>query len=91
MANYTHDAELGRYQVEVSDGLWAMLDYRDDDGCLVISHTFVPPELRGQGCGTILMETVLAAIEAEGRKIRPVCSYAVVYLQRNPQWQHLIT
>lgn len=91
MAIFTHDPLLGRYQVEVEPNYWAHLDYYLNDDVLVITHTFVPDELRGKGCGKILMETVLNDIDSLGKKILPVCSYVKVYLQRHPQWQHLLT
>lgn len=85
-----HDQSKQRYEVEVASGYWAHLDYLEHDGILTITHTFVPDELRGQGCGKILMETVLADIDAHHLTVRPICSYAVVYLQRHTQWQHLL-
>ncbi|MBD1575038.1 MULTISPECIES: GNAT family N-acetyltransferase [Vibrio] len=91
MANFTHDPKVGRYQVEVVSDHWAHLDYHRNQNTLVITHTFVPDELRGQGCGKILMETVLADIDATGHKILPVCPFVEVYIQRHPQWQHLLT
>ncbi|WP_105900943.1 GNAT family N-acetyltransferase [Vibrio gangliei] len=90
MANFKHDSSLCRYEVEVADNFWAHLDYLESNGVLTITHTFVPDELRGQGCGKVLMETVLSDVEAQGKKVRPVCSYAVVYLDRQTQWKHLI-
>lgn len=90
MAVFKHDASQHRYEVEVADNFWAHLDYLEHDDVLTITHTFVPNELRGQGCGKVLMETVLTDIAEQGKKVRPVCSYAVVYLERHSQWQHLV-
>lgn len=85
-----HDMNQKRYWVEVSEKQWAYLDYDLQNDTLWITHTFVPPELRGQGSGKILMERVLTTIEAQGLKVNPICSYAVHYIQRNPKWQHLL-
>ncbi|OEF26287.1 GNAT family N-acetyltransferase [Vibrio rumoiensis] len=90
MTNFKHDEDQGRYQVEVAPNQWAHLDYSAQGEVLAITHTFVPDELRGQGCGKVLMETVLKDMEASGKKVKPICSYAVVYLQRQTQWQHLL-
>ncbi|MFH0257239.1 GNAT family N-acetyltransferase [Vibrio rumoiensis] len=90
MAPFKHDKQKQRYEVEVAPGYWAHLDYLDHNGALTITHTFVPDELRGQGCGKILMETVLTDVDAQNLNVRPVCSYAVVYLERHAQWQHLL-
>ncbi|WP_086983282.1 GNAT family N-acetyltransferase [Vibrio aphrogenes] len=90
MPTLKHDPVQHRYEVEVVEGFWAHLDYTVQGEVWSITHTFVPDELRGQGCGKVLMENVLTDIQAQGKKIRPICSYAVVYLQRHPQWQHLL-
>lgn len=85
-----HDQSKQRYEVEVAPNDWAYLDYLEDNGVLTITHTFVPVELRGKGCGKILMETVLADIERHPLKVRAICRYAVVYLERHAQWQHIL-
>ncbi|MGB2080110.1 MAG: GNAT family N-acetyltransferase [Vibrio sp.] len=79
-----------RYWVEVEPEHWAYLDYNQQDDVLWITHTFVPPELRGHGSGKVLMEKVLEQVEKHGYKVKAICSYAVHYLQRNPKWQHLV-
>ncbi|MGV3001399.1 GNAT family N-acetyltransferase [Vibrio sp.] len=90
MTALKHDQSKQRYEVEVIANYWAHLDYLQHNDVLTITHTFVPDELRGQGCGKILMETVLADIDSHNLKVRPVCSYAVVYLERHAKWQHLL-
>lgn len=90
MAEFKHNVEQQRYEVEVAEGFWAHLDYVERDNVLTITHTFVPNELRGQGCGKILMETVLQDVEKQNKKVRAVCSYAVVFLDRQEKWQHLV-
>ena len=89
MTALKHDQSKQRYEVEVAPNYSAHLDYLGHNGVLTITHTFVPDELRGQGCGKTLMETVLADIHAHNL-VRPVCSYAVVYLERHAQWKHLL-
>ncbi len=54
----------------------------DDDGNMVITHTFVSPDYRGQGIAGKLMERVLEIARQNNRKVVPECSYAVSYMEK---------
>ncbi|HIW74886.1 MAG TPA: N-acetyltransferase [Firmicutes bacterium] len=76
----------------------------DDDGRLVaevtfpldaagvaeINHTFVDESLRGQGVAGRMMETAAAHLRAGGRRVRPVCSYAVRWFASHPEYGDLL-
>lgn len=51
--------------------------YEDRDGDYVITHTVVAREYGGQGLAAKLVDTVVEKAREEGKKIFPVCSYAV--------------
>ena len=91
MSEFKHDESAKQYQVKVAPDKWAHLDYSEQGNTRVITHTFVPPELRGKGCGKVLMETVLQDFEKQNLKVAALCSYADIYLTRNrTKWQHII-
>ena len=50
-----------------------------------INHTFVDDSLRGQGIAGQLMEEAAKKIEADGKKARLTCSYAIKWFQKNPR------
>lgn len=52
---------------------------------VVIDHTWVDPSLRGQGAAGQLMQAVVDALRADGRKARATCSYAREWLSRHPE------
>ena len=52
---------------------------------VVIDHTWVDPSLRGQGTAGQLMQAVVDALRADGRKARATCSYAREWLSRHPE------
>lgn len=56
-----------------------------------INHTFVDGSLRGQGIGAKLMEEVVNELNASGRKAVPTCSYAVMWFDKNKQYDSLLS
>ncbi len=59
-------------------------------GTLTITHTFVDDTLRGRGIAQKLTETVIKQAEKKGKKIRPVCSYAVRWFARHPEYDYIL-
>ena len=75
---------LSRFELE-RDGRIAFLVYQRQPDAVVLVHTEVPPELRGHHVGDALVRGALAAIEAEGLRMVPVCPFVQAYLRRHPQ------
>lgn len=66
----------GSFVVERDGERLATMTWHDDRGVIVITHTEVSPKLRGQGIGQALVAAAVGMARAEGRKIRPLCTYA---------------
>lgn len=64
------------------DGFFAYADYRIDGGTLYIDYVFAPPELRGTGAASTLMQHIAAKAQADKLMIEPICGYAAAWLQR---------
>ena len=84
-----HDEARQTYLVEFAGGGTGLIDYHRNGHILNLMHSEVPASMRGKGLGGRLMERVLEDIEASGKKVRPVCSYTVAYLNRYKRWAHL--
>lgn len=70
--------ETGRIFAQDAQGkLLAEITFPTVDGVARIDHTFVDDSLRGQGIAGQLVAAAVAQIRSEGKKARPVCSYAV--------------
>lgn len=89
MSEVKDDAARHRFELAEPQGV-SFADYRREDGRLVILHVEAPPALRGAGAAGRLMEGVLAAARAEGRKVTPVCSYAAAYIRRHREHHDLL-
>ena len=79
-----HLPERGRFQAVV-DGEACVADYRLDGRVMVITHTEVAARLEGRGIAGALVQALLDHAQANGLKVRPLCSYARAYMQRHPE------
>jgi len=72
------------------EGKLAQLDYVEQGNNLVVfTHTFVPPELRGQNVAARLTKYALDDARRQGKKVVPQCSYVATYMERNKEYADL--
>ncbi len=57
---------------------------------MIINHTGVNPNLRGQGLAEKLVLEAVAFARKNGLKIKPFCSYVSAYIAKNPEVQDII-
>ncbi len=82
-----HDAAAHRFEAD-ADGRKAFLSYRQADAkTLDFEHTFVPPELRGRGLASRLVERGLAHAREHGLTVIPSCPFVADFLRSHPEWQ----
>ncbi|WP_282630876.1 GNAT family N-acetyltransferase [Empedobacter sedimenti] len=60
------------------------------DEQMLINHTGVNPELRGQGLAEKLVLEAVDYARKNQLKIRPFCSYVSVYVGKHPEVQDVI-
>lgn len=85
----THNAAAQRFEARIQ-GWRCRLDYVRQDGVLALVHTEVPPALEGRGIAARLVAAALEHARAAGLRIRPVCSYVRVYVNRHPEARELL-
>lgn len=90
MKKVTHDVENSTFWVDLGQSLSAKVNYQLQGNEMHITSTVVPEQLRGKGCGKLMMEAVLPEIESLGYKVVPVCPYVAYYIDKNKQWTHLL-
>jgi predicted GNAT family acetyltransferase len=84
VSTISHD-ESAHCFTTVVDGSRARLDYTLAGNVMTITHTRVPPAIRGRGVAAELMQAALSAARAAGWSVTPACSYAVAYMARHAQ------
>ncbi len=78
-----------RYYMLV-DNYMAYVQYKEDGQVLILTHTYVPDDLRGRGVGKVLMKALLNQIRSEGKKIVPKCPFIEAFVKRHPQYSDLV-
>lgn len=66
-----------RFEARVDGALAGFADYRDADDVRAFPHTEVDPSFGGRGIGSRLVDEALRATIADGKRIRPQCSFVV--------------
>ena len=85
----SHNSAESRFEAIV-DGHLCVADYHMRGGEMVMTHTFVPPELRGRGIAEKLVRTVLEHGKTNKLRVVPACSYVDIYIQRHAEYQPLL-
>lgn len=77
-----------RYYALVNDIEAGEVTYTtEEDGVLVIDHTGVKDDYRGQGIAQKLVKLVVDQALEENKKVIPLCPFAAHEFVRNPEYQ----
>ncbi len=69
----------------------AKVTYKDkDSSTIIVDHTYVSEELRGQGIAGKLYNTIIDYARQENKKIVPECSYIKTKMEHNKSDQDLL-
>ena len=79
-----------RFEIDLGDGEIAFAAYNLQPGAIRFYHTVVPESHGGQGLGTALIKTGLAAARERGLKVIPICPFFRAYLTKHPEEQDLV-
>ena len=89
VAAVQHNREASRFEATV-EGQLCVCQYRVYGKVMMLTHTGVPPTLRGRGIAAQLVQAALEHARTRGLKVRPDCSYAESYMQRHPDTLDLL-
>jgi hypothetical protein len=79
-----------RFELRSGTGEPAVISYRQEGDRVIIEHTHVPVALRGKGIAASITQDALLEARRLGWKIVPDCSYTESYIQRHPEFIHLL-
>jgi predicted GNAT family acetyltransferase len=84
-----HNPPQHRFEAEIN-GLLSVADYELRGTDMVMTHTFVPPELRGQGIAENLVRAALEYARNERLRVVPACSYVEAFIKRHKEFHPLV-
>ncbi|MGM8213188.1 GNAT family N-acetyltransferase [Virgibacillus sp. W0430] len=61
-----------------------------DEQALIVDHTYVSDELRGQGMAGKLVAEMVEFARSEGKKIIAECSYAKNKIEKTPEYHDVL-
>jgi predicted GNAT family acetyltransferase len=85
-----HAPDRSRYELVIDGELIGIADYQERDGALVMPHTEITAERRGQGLGDVLVQGALDDVRARGQKVVPACWFVREYVERHPETADLL-
>jgi len=84
------DDERGRYEL-VDDGVVVgVADFHVQGDRVVMPHTEIARDRRGQGLGAVLVQGALDDIRTSGRTVVPVCWYVGEFVRDHPDYADLL-
>jgi predicted GNAT family acetyltransferase len=90
IANAVRDnTALSRFELD-ANGVTAFVTYRLDDGTIVLQHTETPPQARGRGIASKLIEGTLNLVRSRGLKVIPRCDFVRAYIAKHPEVRDLV-
>lgn len=84
-----HRSEESKFVI-VESGRTSSLDYRREGNKIRLTHTFVPPENRGQGIAEALTREALQFAQDEKLQVVPDCGYVRSFIEKHDEFQHLV-
>jgi predicted GNAT family acetyltransferase len=78
------------FEALLPDGEMATLVYRWLKGSMVLMHTFVPANHRGEGIGDVLVKHVLDYARDHELKIMVYCPFVEKYMREHSEYNDLL-
>jgi predicted GNAT family acetyltransferase len=89
--NHFENAHKGSFYVEVNGALLAEMTYSmAGPNKMIIDHTAVSDELRGQGIGNLLVDAAVSYSRDNNIKIIPLCSFARSVFNKTPSYTDVL-
>lgn len=84
------NAEKQRFEADLGDGSFGLVQYKLFPGKIAFVHTEVPPAHEGQGVGSALVRFALNFARDRGLKVVPICPFFAAFIKNHPDVQDLL-
>ena len=80
-----------RYELVDGDVILGIADYREQGGGVVVMpHTEIHPDRRGQGLGAVLVRGALEDLRARRATVVPACWYVAEFIDEHPDYAEMV-
>lgn len=86
-----HDFEGKKFFTEIEEKICEVEYEVTDNNTIEVIRTYVDPDFRGKGIAAELLTWLSNFATENGYKVKPVCSYAVMFYKRHNEFQNLIS
>jgi predicted GNAT family acetyltransferase len=84
------DDARNRYELLVDGRVDGVADFTIAGSTIVLPHTVIDPDRRGQGLGAVLVKGVLDDARSRGLDVVPTCWYVREYIEQHPEEADLL-
>ena len=90
MVEVTDNPARSRYELHIDGELVGVADYRLENGVVVIPHTEIQRDRRGQGWGAVLVRGMLDDVRAQRRTVVARCWFVADFIEQNSSYADLL-
>lgn len=87
---FVDDPEKGCYEALIGDHIVGVMVYKRLGRRVVVRHTVVEPEYRGQGLGAQLVRAFLDDVRDRDDTLTNYCSFVVDFIACHPEYQGIV-
>jgi predicted GNAT family acetyltransferase len=87
--NIFNNKQRQQFQVQL-DGAIASLEYRLNDGMIVLMHTEVSENFGGRGIGSALAQFALDYARANHLPVKVYCPFVAAFVKRHPEYTDIV-
>ena len=93
LIQHREEGKKGIYYIEDEGNVLAEIVYANanDGRLLIIEHTEVSDELKGQNIGYALVHKVVEQARMQGQKVAPVCSFAKAIFDKKADFKDVLS
>jgi predicted GNAT family acetyltransferase len=85
-----NNRDAGSYEAVIDGQVVGMVGYEREADRIIVRHTAVAPDHRGQGIATILVRAALDDIAATGLRLTNFCGFVTDFIAANPEYAHVL-
>jgi predicted GNAT family acetyltransferase len=85
-----NNVDAGSYDAVIDGHVVGMVVYERKGDRIIVRHTIVQPDHRGQGIATILVRAALDDIVANGLRLTNFCGFLTDFIAANPEYAHVL-